>query len=100
MAVYVWLFLVFVLGAIVGSFVNVCVARLPLEKSILWPGSRCGSCLQRVRWYDNLPLLSYWLLRGQRLPDTVPPDAAPPDLEEWLRPLRERFPPSTPLDDL
>lgn len=65
MAVYVWLILVFVLGAIVGSFINVCVARLPLEKSILWPGSRCASCLQPVRWYDNLPLLSYWLLRGR-----------------------------------
>ena len=61
----VWLILVFILGAIVGSFVNVCVARLPLEKSILWPGSRCASCLQPVRWYDNLPLISYWLLRGR-----------------------------------
>jgi hypothetical protein len=42
----------------------------------------------------------YWLLRGQQLPDTIPPDAAPPDLEPWLAPLRERFPPSTPLDDM
>jgi leader peptidase (prepilin peptidase) / N-methyltransferase len=65
MIIWVWLFLVFVLGAIVGSFLNVCVARLPLEKSILWPGSRCGNCLQPVRWYDNLPLLSYWWLRGR-----------------------------------
>jgi len=65
MVVYVWLIVVFVLGAMVGSFVNVLVARLPLEKSILWPGSRCSSCLQPVRWYDNLPLFSYWLLRGR-----------------------------------
>jgi leader peptidase (prepilin peptidase)/N-methyltransferase len=63
--VVVWLVLVFLLGAVVGSFVNVCVARLPLEKSILWPGSRCSKCLQPVRWYDNLPLVSYWLLRGR-----------------------------------
>src|SRR5262249_49928932 len=44
-------------------------------------------------------ILSYWLLPGQQLPDTVPADAAPPDLEPWLGPLREEFPPSTPLDD-
>src|SRR5260370_27787363 len=65
MMVYVWLVLVFVLGAVVGSFINVCVARLPLEKSVLWPGSRCGNCFQPVRWYDNLPLISYWWLRGR-----------------------------------
>jgi hypothetical protein len=44
--------------------------------------------------------LSYWLLPGQQLPDAVPPDDAPPDLEPWLAPLREQFPPSTPLDEL
>jgi leader peptidase (prepilin peptidase)/N-methyltransferase len=65
MVVYAWLILVFVLGAIVGSFLNVCIARLPMEKSILWPASRCGSCFQPVRWYDNLPLISYWWLRGR-----------------------------------
>jgi leader peptidase (prepilin peptidase)/N-methyltransferase len=55
----------FVLGAVVGSFLNVCIARLPLEKTPLWPGSRCSHCLQPVRWYDNLPLVSYWLLGGR-----------------------------------
>src|SRR5438046_3747907 len=55
----------FVLGAIVGSLLNVCIHRLPLEKSLLWPGSRCGHCLQAIRWYDNLPLVSYLLLRGR-----------------------------------
>jgi leader peptidase (prepilin peptidase)/N-methyltransferase len=50
----------------VGSFLNVCIYRLPKEKSPLWPlGSRCGSCFQPIRWYDNLPLLSYWRLRGR-----------------------------------
>jgi leader peptidase (prepilin peptidase)/N-methyltransferase len=57
---------VFVVGAMVGSFLNVCIYRLPLEKSILWPaGSRCGQCFQAIRWHDNIPLVSYWLLRGR-----------------------------------
>src|SRR5262245_48915096 len=58
------LLLSFVIVAIVGSFLNVCVYRLPQEKSLWWPGSRCGNCLQPIRWYDNLPLLSYWWLSG------------------------------------
>ncbi|HEV3263562.1 MAG TPA: prepilin peptidase, partial [Gemmataceae bacterium] len=65
MALLFQLTCVFLLGASVGSFLNVCIARLPLEKSLLWPGSRCGRCLQPIRWYDNLPLLSYWILRGR-----------------------------------
>jgi leader peptidase (prepilin peptidase)/N-methyltransferase len=60
-----WLAVVFVVGVAWGSFLNVCIARLPLEKSILWPGSRCSHCLQPIRWYDNLPLLSYLWLRGR-----------------------------------
>jgi leader peptidase (prepilin peptidase)/N-methyltransferase len=56
---------VFLIGASVGSFLNVAIARLPLEKSLLWPNSRCGSCRQSIRWYDNLPLLSYLWLRGR-----------------------------------
>jgi leader peptidase (prepilin peptidase)/N-methyltransferase len=60
-----WLILVFVTGASVGSFLNVAIARLPLEKSLLWPNSRCGSCWQPIRWFDNLPLLSYLWLRGR-----------------------------------
>src|SRR5436305_5414 len=55
----------FVVGAAVGSFVNVCVARLPYERSLIWPGSRCLSCCQPVRLYDNVPLVSYWVLRGR-----------------------------------
>lgn len=64
MLVY-YLVVVFLLGAAVGSGINVCAYRLPYEKSILWPGSHCGSCYQPVRWYDNIPLVSYWLLRGR-----------------------------------
>src|SRR5260370_29463610 len=62
-----WLALTFVFGAAIGSFVNVAAARLPLEKSLIWPGSRCGRCLQPVPWYDNLPLASHlWLPRRCR----------------------------------
>jgi leader peptidase (prepilin peptidase)/N-methyltransferase len=63
--VIVWTLWAFVLGASVGSLLNVVVARLPVEKSILWPGSRCGNCLQAIRMRDNIPLLSYWLLGGR-----------------------------------
>jgi len=63
--VYWWILLVFVIGAAVGSFLNVAISRLPLEKSLLWPSSRCGNCLQTIRCYDNLPLLSYLRLRGR-----------------------------------
>jgi leader peptidase (prepilin peptidase)/N-methyltransferase len=59
------LFFVFVIGAAIGSFLNVCIYRLPLEKSLLWPESRCGHCLRRIRWYDNVPLVSYWWLGGR-----------------------------------
>jgi leader peptidase (prepilin peptidase)/N-methyltransferase len=66
MLMYVWLPLLFLLGAMVGSFVNVCISRLPLEKSLFWPlRSYCGHCLQPIRWYDNIPLVSYWWLRGR-----------------------------------
>ncbi|MBI2805828.1 MAG: prepilin peptidase [Planctomycetes bacterium] len=65
MALAFLLIFVFVVGASVGSFLNVAIARLPLEKSLLWPNSRCGACLQPIRWHDNLPLLSYVLLRGR-----------------------------------
>src|SRR5256885_15015164 len=59
------LIFVFVVGASVGSFRNVAIARLPLEKSLIWPGSRCGKCYQRIRWYDNIPVLSYLWLWGR-----------------------------------
>ncbi len=64
-ALVIWLVFVFITGAAVGSWLNVCIVRLPYEKSVLWPNSRCGNCFQPVRWYDNLPLISYWLLRGR-----------------------------------
>jgi leader peptidase (prepilin peptidase)/N-methyltransferase len=52
-------------GAIWGSFFNVCIARIPEGQSVVRPGSRCGSCGAPVRARDNVPVLSYFLLRGR-----------------------------------
>ncbi len=52
-------------GAFVGSFLNVCVYRLPRNQSVVTPPSRCLSCGTRLRWYDNLPVVGYALLRGR-----------------------------------
>jgi leader peptidase (prepilin peptidase)/N-methyltransferase len=60
-----WLTFVFAVGSCVGSFLNVVVARLPLEKSLIWPSSRCGTCLQAIKGTANLPVLGYLMLRGQ-----------------------------------
>ena len=61
----VWAGAALVLGLMVGSFLNVLAARLPFEKSIFWPGSRCFSCYRPVNTFDNIPLLGYLLLRGR-----------------------------------
>lgn len=53
------------LGLIIGSFLNVCIARLPKDESIVFPPSKCPSCGAPIRAYDNIPLLSYLLLRGR-----------------------------------
>ncbi len=51
------------LGALIGSFLNVCIYRLPRGKSIVWPGSHCPSCGKAIEFYDNIPVLSYlWLI--------------------------------------
>ena len=56
---------VFVLGLIFGSFLNVCIYRLPRNESILWPRSRCPVCQTPIRPQDNIPVLSFLLLRGR-----------------------------------
>ncbi|HXI84718.1 MAG TPA: prepilin peptidase [Verrucomicrobiae bacterium] len=56
-------FLVFAFGAVVGSFLNVCIHRMPLDQSIVFPPSHCPHCDQRIRWADNIPLFSYLALR-------------------------------------
>jgi leader peptidase (prepilin peptidase)/N-methyltransferase len=55
----------FVIGLLFGSFLNVCISRLPKHESIMRPGSRCPECGTAIRWYDNIPLLSWILLRGR-----------------------------------
>jgi len=55
----------FALGAIIGSFLNVCIYRMPREKSIVTPGSSCPHCDTPIRFYENIPLVSYLLLRGR-----------------------------------
>jgi leader peptidase (prepilin peptidase) / N-methyltransferase len=57
--------LFFILGLVLGSFANVCIYRLPAGKSIVTPGSQCPKCGKNILWYDNIPLLSYILLRGK-----------------------------------
>lgn len=54
-----------VFGLAFGSFLNVCIARLPREESIITPRSHCPRCGKPIRWYDNLPVLSYLFLRGR-----------------------------------
>jgi leader peptidase (prepilin peptidase)/N-methyltransferase len=53
------------LGTAVGSFLNVCIHRLPLGLSLAWPSSHCPSCRAPVKPYDNIPIVSYLWLRGR-----------------------------------
>ena len=55
----------FILGSVVGSFLNVCIYRMPREKSIVTPRSFCPHCRKKIFWYDNIPFASYVLLRGR-----------------------------------
>ena len=55
----------FVTGACIGSFLNVCVYRIPLNRSVITPGSHCAACGTPIRWYHNLPILSWLILRGR-----------------------------------
>ncbi len=57
--------LVFVPGLAIGSFLGVVAARVPLRRSVVHPGSACMSCEAPIRWHDNVPVLSYALLRGR-----------------------------------
>ncbi|MBJ6749605.1 prepilin peptidase [Geomonas anaerohicana] len=55
----------FLFGAVVGSFLNVCICRMPSGESVVSPPSHCPKCDYQIRWYDNIPILSYLLLGGK-----------------------------------
>lgn len=55
----------FGLGVTIGSFLNVCIYRLPLRQSVVWPASHCPTCQHPITWYDNIPLLSFLWLTGR-----------------------------------
>jgi leader peptidase (prepilin peptidase) / N-methyltransferase len=55
----------FILGLIIGSFLNVCIHRLPKNESLIAPPSQCPSCRHPIRWRDNVPVISFLILRGR-----------------------------------
>ena len=57
--------LAFLLGLAIGSFLNVCIVRVPADESVVTPGSRCRTCLTPIRWFDNIPIVSYLALWGR-----------------------------------
>jgi len=60
-----WIFVSFFFGLCIGSFLNVTIYRIPSGKSLFLPGSHCPGCNAPIRWYDNIPVLSYILLSGK-----------------------------------
>jgi leader peptidase (prepilin peptidase)/N-methyltransferase len=66
-----WPFLVFLglgfflIGTVVGSFLNVCIYRIPWQKSVIWPSSRCPNCYSAIAARDNIPIVSWFALRGE-----------------------------------
>ena len=58
-------FLVFLIGLLLGSFANLLIYRLPLDKPWAWDRSRCSKCQKVIPWYDNIPLFSWFILRGK-----------------------------------
>ncbi len=62
---FYWAVVFFTFGCIVGSFLNVCIYRLPRGESIVTPPSHCPNCNWQIPWYFNIPIISYILLRGK-----------------------------------
>ncbi|HQJ10160.1 MAG TPA: prepilin peptidase, partial [Deltaproteobacteria bacterium] len=55
----------FIFGLFIGSFLNVCIHRIPLNESIVFPASRCPKCRSKIKPWDNIPVVSYLILRGR-----------------------------------
>ena len=58
-------FIVFIFGTVMGSFLDVVAVRLSKEESIIWPGSHCDICNHKLKWYENIPIISYLVQRGK-----------------------------------
>jgi leader peptidase (prepilin peptidase)/N-methyltransferase len=52
-------------GLVIGSFLNVCIHRLPRRESIVWPASHCTTCNRQLAWFENVPVVSWLVLRGR-----------------------------------
>ena len=79
-----WLILAtyaFVLGLLIGSFLNVVIARLPKDLSVVSPRSHCPTCLTPIRSYDNIPVLSWIWLRGRCRACSTPISSVYPSIE-------------------
>jgi leader peptidase (prepilin peptidase)/N-methyltransferase len=72
---------VFTLGAVIGSFLNVVIARVPKGESVVRPASRCPRCKSAIRWYDNIPIVSWLILRGRCRDCALPISARYPLVE-------------------
>ena len=57
--------IIFIIGLVIGSFSTVCIYRLPRNESIVFPGSHCPRCSYPIEWHDNIPLISYIILKGK-----------------------------------
>ncbi|MFL0252265.1 prepilin peptidase [Clostridium neuense] len=62
---FVIYFFVFVVGTIIGSFLNVCIFRIPIGQSIVFPPSHCMNCGEKLKWYDMFPIISWVVLKGK-----------------------------------
>lgn len=58
-------YLILLIGILIGSFLNVCIYRIPRKESIAFGASHCTKCGNRIKWYDLIPIISYLILRGK-----------------------------------